>query len=363
VGEYPLGLEAHDVGLDPIAPDRIGPGLVEGTKARVDAALWLLHDRPCDVFLLVFGETHAATHYCWPGEGQYSDSRQLGDLVHGGPSGLDWLRKVYREIDAGIGRLLVDLPADTTVCLFSPDSARSRHGGWHLLPEALRRLGYLFEPAPSEHERVPGGGGVVRTVRDLLPKGFRKSLARRLPTPIRDRLAQRVDSAFIDWGKTRAFCLPTDLEGCIRINLSGREPLGIVAPEDYAATCGALADALSSFVDPATGGPVVKDVVVVRDVFEGARMGHLPDLVVIWEDALQVGEMRSAEAGLIAGPSPDGRPGTHGAAGFVLAAGPRADEIWGGVKDVRDIALAALRTFGVDAPPHLLRGELTGRDG
>ena len=40
----------------------------------------------------------------------------------------------------------------------------------------------------------------------------------RLPDALRHKLAQRVDTAGIDWTRTRAFCLPTDLEGHIRIN-------------------------------------------------------------------------------------------------------------------------------------------------
>ena len=70
----------------------------------------------------------------------------------------------------------------------------------------------------------------MKALRDLLPKDFRKSLARKLPTKLRDKLAQRVDTADIDWTRTRAFWLPTDLEGCIRVNLKGREPQGTVEP-------------------------------------------------------------------------------------------------------------------------------------
>jgi predicted AlkP superfamily phosphohydrolase/phosphomutase len=243
----------------------------------------------------------------------------------------------------------------------------------------MRRLGFLAEGPPTDMppepagagEGVPdgavegtgAGGGVLRRVRDSLPKDLRKSLARRLPTSIRDFLARRVDNAHIAWDRTRAFCLPTDLEGCIRVNLRGREPSGIVAPEDYDALCAEIAEALASFEDPATGRRLVKEVVKLRDRYGGDRVDHLPDLVVLWDDAFQVGEMRSGGAGLIAGPSPDRRPGTHGAAGFVMAIGPCADEIWGDVGDVRDIALAALRTFGVDAPAHLSPGDLTDRGG
>ena len=105
----------------------------------------------------------------------------------------------------------------------------------------------------------------VKALRDLLPKDFRKSLARLLPTRLRDKLAQRVDTAAIDWSRTRAFCLPTDLEGCIRINLKGREPQGIVEPgaEYEALLPRARRPRCRSWSIRPPGGRAVREVLIV----------------------------------------------------------------------------------------------------
>jgi len=344
-GAYPLGLEAHDVGLDAIRPEHIGPKLVEAAAARTEAACWLLDEAPADLNLLVFGETHPGAHYLWPpglerpgGEGEafaVDDPR--------------WkpLAALYREIDRGIGRILDRVPDDATVVVFSPDSIVANYGAWHLLPEVLRRLGHLHEPGPAEGSGEPTPRpGLVRRIRDLLPRDFRKSLARYMPVALRDRLARQVDTAFVDWSRTRAFCLPTDLEGLVRINLCGREPEGIVAPGDYEALCDEVSASLRRLESPA-GERVVREVVRTRDRFPGARVDHLPDLIVLWEPKGQLREVRSAEVGSVVGASPDGRPGTHGAPGFLIASGPGADD-WRRVQHVEDVTGIALEWFDIE---------------
>jgi len=352
VGDYPLGMEAHDMGLEAIDASRIGPALVRSAAAKTEAALWMLRNHPAPLFFMVYGEPHAAAHYCWPPGMDAADARAAIEAGGTLPSGLDQLLALYEAIDAGIGRIAEALQDVATLCVFSPDAVGPNYGGWHLLPEVLRRLGYLVEPGPHAGEEAESARpGLLRRFRDLLPKDFRKSLARRLPTGIRDRLARQVDTAFVDWSRTRAFCLPTDLEGCIRINLSGREPRGIVPRHEYDSLCAKLASDLLELVD-SRGRNAVREVVEVHERYPGPRVEHLPDLVVLWEDAGQLCEVRSDRVGRVKGTSPDGRPGTHATPGFLIAHGPDAQR-WASVVDVREIARVALETFGVGVPDYM----------
>ncbi len=175
---------------------------------------------------------------------------------------------------------------DATVYLVSGDGVGPNQAGWHLLPEVLRRLGYLAEPSKA------GAGGAtaqpgarrsldpVKLVRDLLPKDLRKAIARKLlPDALRHRLAQRVDTAAVDWARTRAFCLPTDLEGHIRVNLRGREPQGSVSPgEEYRRVCDELIAALEGLTQPETGRRAVRAVLRTDDLYPGPRRDYLPGL-------------------------------------------------------------------------------------
>ncbi len=181
-----------------------------------------MQDRPGDLLFAVFGETHVAGHYCW-------SAGLRGDReTHDSP-----MYQVYAALDRVLGATDAMKPAPKPPSSSYPAIAVGpNHAGWHLLPELLERLGLAgtveASSAAAGNRQPRGRFDPVKAIRDLLPKDFRKNLARRLPTRLRDKLAQRVDTADIDWSRTRAFCLPTDLEGYVRINLRGREPQGIV---------------------------------------------------------------------------------------------------------------------------------------
>ena len=348
LGRYPLGFHALEVGMGPLDPEEMRGRLVAAARAKADAAARLMAEREWDLFFAVFGETHAGAHYCW----------NPAEAASGGGDAQPGLREIYEEIDRGIGRLIEAAGADTAVYIASTDGVGPNHAGWHLLPEVLRRLGYLAEPsaAPApDGRRAKRSFDPVRLLRDALPKDFRKALARRLlPDAVRHRLARRVDTAAIDWSRTRAFCLPTDLEGYVRINLRGREPQGIVAAgEEYQRVCDDLIAALGALVNPATGRPAVRAVVRSDEAFPGPRRAFLPDLVVLWNGEAAIDAVVSEAAGTVAGASPDGRPGTHTAPGFLLRAGAGSVHERGDRGHVRDLAPELLEHFGVAVPEHM----------
>jgi predicted AlkP superfamily phosphohydrolase/phosphomutase len=357
-GRYPLGLEALDIGLAHLDADDMRNRLSASARAKADATRWLMSETEWDLFFVVFSETHAGAHYCWapPGdEGQGDTGDQPG------------LRQIYEEIDWGMGEILEAAGDDTIVLLASGDGVGPNRAGWHLLPEVLRRLGHLACPAsdglegkgPADH---PPPKDPIRRLRDALPKDFRKSVARKLPGAIRHRLARRVDMAGIDWSRTRAYCLPTDLEGHIRINLEGREPQGTVSPgDDYRALCAELAREMRELVDPVTGRRAVRDVILVDDVFPGPRRDWLPDLVVVWEPVRRFDRILSPSIGEVTGTSPDARPGTHAAPGFILVAGNRAGADLGPLPEhVCDIAPRLLSSYGTPIPSYMNRKSALG---
>ena len=345
-GKYPLGLEAHDLGFQPLDPADTQQRLIAAVRHKAEAACWLMGRQEFDLYLAVFGETHVAAHYCWRPSGDQS-----------------LLLPIYVELDRALARLIEAAGPGATVLVVSGDAVAPNHAGWYLLPEVLARLGHFASAetaapqtnAPEARRKLDP----VRVLRDLLPKDFRKALARQLPTALRDRLAQRVDTATFDWARTRAYCLPTDLEGCIRINLKGREPAGTVEPgAEYEALCQDLAAALEELTDPATGRRAVREVLIADQAFPGPRRAWLPDLVVLWDPATAITALASARIGVVSGASPDPRPGTHAGPGFVLMHGPgvRAGETLERAH-IFDLAPTILDRLGV-APPEYMTGRL-----
>jgi predicted AlkP superfamily phosphohydrolase/phosphomutase len=358
-GPYPLGYEANDLGLSPLDPDDIGDRLVKAVAAKSEAIRWLMRTCDWEFLLSVFGETHVAGHYCW-----------TADVVGDASDRDSPIFKVYAALDHAIGEIVADAPPGTTLVLVSGDRCGPNHAGCHLLPEVLARLGYSGTSGGHDEVDSPpptaGRFDPVKALRDLLPKDFRKSLARRLPTRLRDRLAQRVDTADIDWSRTRAFCLPTDLEGCVRVNLKGREPQGIVEPgEEYRHVLSDIAAGLRELRDADSGKPVVRDVILTDDAFPGDRRPFLPDLIVRWCSDGPITSVSSPRIGVVSMPSPDPRPGTHRGPGFVLVCGPdiAPGEMPAG-RHIMDVAPTLLARMGAPIPEGM-RGnvwnELTGR--
>lgn len=295
-GPYPLRLDAAEAGLTQRDPNEMKRRLVRAARAKARAATWLIRKSEFDLFMVVFSETNPAGRYLWRSDGS---------------PGQPDLFEVYKEVDRGIGALLREIADEDLVVVVSADGVGRNVHGWHLLPEALRRLEYLADASG------------------------------------------RAGTAGIDWSKTRAFCLPTDREGYIRINLEGREPSGTVSPAEYRSVCRDIAAALREMTNPATGGPAVRDVIESRDAFSGLRQLHLPDLVVIWSDDGPIEGLESARVGSIREVSPDSRPGTRGPPGFLLARGQGVEPGWAFRGHIRDVAPTILTLFGKTPPAYM----------
>jgi predicted AlkP superfamily phosphohydrolase/phosphomutase len=156
----------------------------------------------------------------------------------------------------------------------------------------------------------------------------------------------------MDWSRTRAFTLPTDLEGCIRINLQGREPEGIIEPgAQYTDLCQEIRARLEELTNPANGARAVRQVWIRNETFPGDRQEHLPDLIVTWNDARPFAALASPHLGLVEGASPDPRTGTHAPTGFLFAAGAGIPRGYQGDGQLMDIAPTVLKLLGLVPPP------------
>ena len=82
----------------------------------------------------------------------------------------------------------------------------------------------------------------------------------------------------VDWQRTRVYAVGF----CsLYVNLKGREGEGIVTRgQERRELIEELTQALKSWKDPATGDPVVRNVYVAEEVFQGGHLKNAPDLVV-----------------------------------------------------------------------------------
>jgi predicted AlkP superfamily phosphohydrolase/phosphomutase len=251
-----------------------------GMKHRLNLAL-AERLRP-RLFLSVFGEAHAAGHGLW----RFDEPRHPR-YAPGGPLA-NALLDVYRAIDSSIGEFFEQLPGD---CIFV---VLSSHG---FCMDSMAREDLVCEM--------------------LIRMGMSVSRLNQID------YAPYVPGLTLDMARSRAFCLPTDLQGYIRINLRGREPAGIVAESEYDAICRELESEFLAFRHRDTGAPVVKEVVRVHDLFKGPLADDLPDLSVIWNADHIVEEIESPKCGVIrCAPDLSAGGGNHRGTGFMLVSGP-----------------------------------------
>lgn len=220
---------------------------------------------------------------------------------------------IWSEYDRVLGRILERLPAGSDAVAFCTKSIGPVIGWVDLLPDMLRRV--LGAPAVSSP---------VTAVREWVPRAWRERVAGVLPDPIARELAARLWTPRADWSRTRAFTLPSDAPGFIRLNLRGRERFGIVAPGEAAALCEEITAGLSSFTD-LDGEPCIRKILRAREIFgDGERLDAFPDLVALWtaKKTLHGRGVRSPRFGevLRTGESGTGRSGDHAGGGLVVVA-------------------------------------------
>jgi predicted AlkP superfamily phosphohydrolase/phosphomutase len=263
-----------------------------------------------------------------------------------------FFREFFEAQDAAMGELMESVPDDTFVIVFSGSGVRPNYSANHLLPDVLNRLGVGPKPA-SAHESPKSGCSEsarsnshyrIRRIQDRLSTPLISSAKKLVPGRLWDKATRRVLFAGSDWASSRAFCIPNDYCGSIRVNLKGREPRGTVDPGEYDGFCDELAQELLTLTNETTGRPAVQQVIKIRNTMMGNAIDALPDLSVVWADDAPITGLQSLRIGTVRGKNPERRTGAHHPTAFVLLCGP-------GIPQRRTIVGARL----IDLAPTILR--------
>ncbi len=286
VGPYPIppNCDEHRTTVEDF--ERFVAGLELAVDKKTTLTLDLLSREHWDLFVQVFTESHCVGHQCWHlhDPDHPSHDPQLRDVVG------DPLQRIYGALDRAIGRVLQQV-GDATVLLVSAHGMSYYRGAGFLLPEILSRLGVTVRPIAA--------GTTGRRLRSKV-----KPLWNKLPPRVRSALRPRpattgpgsmpgVQLPRLRFDVARSKCFPIangQPVGGIRLNLTGREPQGILNPgAETDAFCEQLAHDLRSIIDERTGRPLVSDVYPTNSLYRGSRLGALPDLLVEWNDAVPTG--------------------------------------------------------------------------
>lgn len=246
--------------------------LLAAPRRVAQLATHLLSGRRYDLTWIEFSAGHMAGHHFW-------------DLAHLTPE-LGERRRAeleatvaesYEAIDAAIAEILDALPPRVDLLVFSESGMAASHSRTDLLPVMLARV-----LGGSRADEAGAAGRALWRLRAAVPARARMAVTRALPGSLALELSGRLFLRGVDWSQTRAFALPSDHDGYVRLNVRGRERDGIVDPGDADALVEEIAAGLATFTDP-DGTPAVAGVDRVAGLVGPGREAYrLPDLVVRW---------------------------------------------------------------------------------
>ena len=158
----------------------------------------------------------------------------------------------------------------------------------------------------------------------------------------------------VDWTRTRACVMHAGIYGFLYINLKGRQPIGIVAPEDYEALREEIAERLRSETIRDPSGREFKifpDVYKTEELYHCSRADHpdLPDLLLSPQPGLAViRKIRGTKP--VRWCAENRLEGTHRTEGVVAIGGPHVAPGKCIEGDIIDITPTLLSMLGLRVP-------------
>jgi predicted AlkP superfamily phosphohydrolase/phosphomutase len=260
------------------------------------------------------------------------------------------LQNIYRAVDEALGRIVAALPRDADVVITSPTGMGPNNSRSHLLPAMLHAV--LTHPDHADNRQQKSEGWSLWRVRAAVPTNIRAWVAQMIPDRLALELAARLELRGVHWDRTKAFMMPNDDAGYVRINLRGRERDGIVDPHGMEPLLDHIINGLLTFRNH-DGSSTIRQIWRVSELgYAGPYHDHLPDLVVQWNDQVVTPLMgvRSAQFGEI--PSPGwgtGRTGCHtGEAWALVLPGNSKFHTPTPTPNIVDIAATVCEVLGVD---------------
>jgi predicted AlkP superfamily phosphohydrolase/phosphomutase len=222
------------------------------------------------------------------------------------------LQNIYRAVDEALGRIVAALPKNADVVITSPTGMGPNNSRSHLLPAMLHAV--LNERNHAKNRKLGKAGGSLWRVRAAVPTNIRAWVAQMIPDRLALELAARLELRGVQWDHTKAFMMPSDDAGYVRVNLRGRERNGIVEPHEMECLLDQITKGLLTFRNHDGSSTISKIWRVSELGYAGPYQHHLPDLVVQWNNHVVSPLMgvRSAQYGEIASPGwGTGRTGCH----------------------------------------------------
>lgn len=217
-------------------------------------------------------------------------------VVHEFPGDRDRLRTIYEAVDRQLAGVLDACDPDTVVVV--SDHGMGPYEGRFRINDYLREHGYVTaqrggDGMPTWAKLRNGHRPADRSVLDRaveLAAGI--GITSQRIGAVLDRLglrdvamevvpdnAIRAGSEQVDFPNSKAY-MRSHVETGVRINLEGREPNGVVPPEEYEAVRNDVIEVLKAARSP-DGVPIFQEVGPREEYFEGPYVSEAVDIVTV----------------------------------------------------------------------------------
>jgi len=316
--------------------------VLEITKKRWEATKYLMEKYNWDFFMTVFTESDRIQHYFW----KYMDMKH--PAYEKNEKYANFIREYYQILDTIIDDLITTAGKDTITIIMSDHGQTGNYKTFNV-NDFLIKIGMLKlkESKKTETKFINR-----ENIRDLILRLGLENIKNRLPQKLKDVVKRRLPSKFIkisecDWRKTKAYSF--GFGGGIFINLAGRQPYGIVPPEEYNSVVEEIKRKLYEVYDPESGTPIVEKVYRKEELYSGPYLLDAPDLILQLKDGYTTSTYIQ---GKIISTVKSGRSGNHSLDGILICYGDGINH--GKVEaNIIDLAPTILHIFGLPIPRYM----------
>ncbi len=323
---------------------------------NTEVALYLMRNRPWDMFMVHFYGTDRIQHELWhvmePMHPQHNrlERQRYGNVI------LDF----FRQVDASLGRLVDALATEGDVVTL----VMSDHG-FGSVSKFINVNTWLLQQGLLQLKRTPAtwfrrllfrlGVNYSTAAKWVLRLGFGRQtvqMGRARREELQRQLFLSLDD--VDWPRTQVYSIGNF--GQLYVNLRGREPQGSVAPGiEHKQVLDDLSQRLMAMTDPETGLPAIEMILRSEDIYHGPYADQAPDLLFLTRDmeykAMGLSDFSSHR---VFNPV-YGCTGHHRMDGIMIWRGPGVIKEGEWIEGARicDLAPTILYIFGQPVPPDM----------
>ncbi len=261
------------------------------------------------------------------------------------------IRDGYKLVDEYIGRLMETLPDNASTIVMSDHGFGPLQNMVNINVFFMQKgLMKLKKDLWTQLKALAFRWGITPSAAyQLIVKMGMQNMTARVSKQTRNGVIGRFLSFdSVDWERTVAYSMGH--VGQVYLNLAGREPHGIVQPDEYEQTRQRVIDVLGELTDE-NGRPILSRVIPGEEAYHGPYSAKGPDLHLVLDDYNMIACPLFATEGKVITSQIRGDSGCHRSEGIFLAQGP-------GIKTgeqlpanhIRDLAPTIMHMLGEPVP-------------